>query len=341
MVDDEAYARAVLRHTELVLQMFVGERLITKIFGRVFQSHAMGRLVIAHFDWKAGVGEPPTLARLQAETGCGRTLAAFVGMAKVARLLAAEPNSADRRQKILVPGPRVVAGLRDWLHHHLCLAEAMQTMPPGCAQRLLDDVEYFERLVRSTPIVIEGVVEARMRFRLWDWFERHDSGLRMAYALLRAHYSACLERGMDLLEPVELNVNGAQVAQLLALSKSHVRNVFNGAERLGILTHDEARRRVSLSTAFLREARACFVDLMGLFAQAHDRAEALGNAATGGVSRRRPSARAPAPPTAGCRPGRRAGTRSCRRRFRRGRAGAVRWCGPGGGRLRCRRGRGR
>lgn len=275
LVDDETYACAVMRHTDQVLKMFVGERLINKIFGRVFQSHAMGRLVIAHFEWKANAAHPPTLAWLQEETGGGRTLAAFIGVAKATRLVSGEPNAMDRRQKILVPGARIIDGLRDWLYHHLCLAETMGMVPAGCPQRLRDDTQYFERLVRSSAVVIEGVAVARRRYRLWDWFEQHESGLRMAYALLRAHYSVCLEQRLSIHAPTDLDVSGGGLAQLLAISKSHVRNVLNGAERLGILSHDATRRRIRLSAAFLQEARECFVNLMTLFAQAHLQSEAL------------------------------------------------------------------
>lgn len=275
MIDDDTYARAVIRHTDEVLKMFTGERLINKIFGRVFQSHAMGRLVVAHFEWKAGAGEPPTLARLQAETGCGRTLAAFVGVAKVARLLTSEPNPADRRQKFLVPGPRVIEGLRGWLHHHLGLAESMGAMQAGCAQRLMDDADYFHRLVRSSLVVIDGIPDIRQRFQLWDWFEHHECGLRIAYALLRAHYQACLMQGLPGHGPVPLAVSGGALAQDLGLSKSHVRNVLNGAEELGALAHDESRRRVVLHAPFLHESRGSLVGLMSLFAEAHRRSEQL------------------------------------------------------------------
>jgi hypothetical protein len=275
MLDDDVYARAVLRHTDHVLAMFAGERLINKIFGRVFQSHAMGRLVIAHFDWLACAGEPPTLAWLQAQTGCGRTLAAFIGMARVARLVSGETNAADRRQKILTPAPRVVDGLRDWLHHHLQLAETLGMVPVNSARDLLQDRRYFERVVRSSTIVIVGVAEARARFRLWHWFEQHECGLRMAYALLGAHYRACLAHQLPIDAPVYLDLTGGALARTLALSKSHVRNVFNGAERLGILSHDPPRRRMQLSATFLVESRACFIDLMSLFAQAHTRSEVL------------------------------------------------------------------
>ncbi|GLU33540.1 hypothetical protein WKR88_27555 [Trinickia caryophylli] len=275
MPDDELYARAVMRHTDQVLALFVGERLINKIFGRVMQSHAMGRLVIAHFDWKAGVGPRPTLRWLQTQTGCGRTLAAFVGVAKVARLLSVELNPMDRREKFLVPGPRVVDGLRDWLVHHLVLAEMLDVMPPGCADNLQTDQSYFERYVRASLLVIEGIAQRRDAFPRWQWFEDHECGLRIAYAFLRAHCQGCLEAGSPVDAPVPLELTGGAVAQMLGLSKSHVRNVLNGAERLGILSHDGNRRGIRLSAPFLVEARASFMHLLDLMRQAHERAVRL------------------------------------------------------------------
>jgi len=71
---------------------------------------------------------------------------------------------------------------------------------------------------------------------------------------------------------LESELTGSAIAQMLGLSKSHVRNVLNGAENLGALIHDERRRDIQLSVAFLAEARASFVHLLTLMALAHQRA---------------------------------------------------------------------
>lgn len=270
---DDIYATVLLRHTDHVLRLFVGERLINKIFARVFQSHAMGWLVIAHFDWKAGAGPRPTLASLQAKTGCGRTLAAFVGIAKVARLVSAESDPHDRRQRFLVPGDRVVQGLRDWLRHHFLLAEALGLMPEGCARRLCEDSVYFERYVRESASVIDGLQACRERFARWQWFERHECGLRIAYAYLRAHCIRSLETGASVHEPQWFVMGSAAIAQMLGISKSHVRNVVNGAERLGAIEHDARRHRARLTRGFLIESRESLMHLLALMAVAHARAE--------------------------------------------------------------------
>lgn len=269
---DDVYAAVLLRHTDHVLRLFVGERLINKIFARVFQSHAMGRLVIAHFDWKAGAGPRPTLAWLQAKTGCGRTLAAFIGIAKVARLLSAESDPHDRRQRFLVPGDRVVDGLRDWLRHHFLLAEALGLMPAGCAGRLCEDRAYFERYVRASAFVIDGLDACRGRFARWQWFESHECGLRIAYAHLRAHCLQSMEHGVSVDEPQWFVMGSAVVAEMLGISKSHVRNVVNGAERLGAIEHDAQRRRVRLTRGFLVESRESLAHVLALMAMAHEHA---------------------------------------------------------------------
>lgn len=269
---DDVYAAALLRHTDHVLRLFIGERLINKIFARVFQSHAMGRLVIAHFDWKVGAGPRPTLAWLQAKTGCGRTLAAFIGIAKVARLVSAERDPHDRRQRFLVPGDRVVEGLRDWLRHHFLLAEALGRMPAGSARRLCEDRGYFERYVRATALVIDGLAEARGRFVRWEWFESHECGLRIAYAYLRAHCLCTMETGVSVQEPQWFEMGAGNIARMLGISKSHVRNVINGAERLAAIEHDAPRRRVRLTRGFLDESRESMMHLLALMAIAHERA---------------------------------------------------------------------
>lgn len=275
-IDDRRYLEALLRHTEVVLRLFVGERLINKIFAKVFQSHAMGRLVIAHFDWRAGAGPRPTLRWLEERCGCGRTLAAFVAIARTARLIYAEADPEDARRKHLVPSERIVEGLRAWLQHHLEMAVALSLMPEGAHLRLREDPEYFERYVRASIIVIDALAVRRDRFPLWQWFDDHECGLRIAYALLREHCRVCLQAEPPVDTPVPLELTGAAIAQMLGLSKSHVRNVLNGAEKLGALIHDERRRHIRLSIAFLAEARASFVHLLTLMALAHQRAGVLG-----------------------------------------------------------------
>lgn len=271
-IDADAYAAVLLRHTDHVLRLFAGERLINKIFARVFQSHAMGRLVIAHFDWKGGAGPRPTLAWLQAKTGCTRTLAAFVGIAGVARLVRSERDPDDGRRRFLVPGDRVVQGLRDWLRHHFQLAETLGLMPAGCAQRLQEDPAYFERYVRACPLVIDGLAQNRHRFPRWHWLDGHHCGQRIAYAYLRAHCQRAIETGACVHEPQWIPSGADVVARMLGISKSHVRNVVNGAERRGALEHDPLRRRLRLSDDFLTESRDFLVHLLMLMGAAHRRA---------------------------------------------------------------------
>ncbi|TXI47862.1 MAG: hypothetical protein E6Q50_12365 [Lysobacter sp.] len=269
---EDAYAAVLLRHTDHVLRLFVGERLINKIFARVFQSHAMGRLVIAHFEWKAGAGPRPTLAWLQAKTGCTRTLAAFVGIACVARLLRAERDAEDGRRRFLVPGDRVVEGLRDWLRHHFLLAEALGVMPAGCARRLQEDADYFERYVRACTLVIDGLGADRHRFARWHWLDEHHCGQRIAYAYLRVHCLRAIESGACVHEPQWISLGAEAVARMLGISKSHVRNVVNGAERRGALEHDPSRRQLRLTRDFLAESRDFLTHLLILMAAAHRRA---------------------------------------------------------------------
>lgn len=275
MIDDERYLRALMRHTEHVFRMFVGERLINKVFARVFQSHAMGRLVVAHFESKEAQGVRPTLAWLQAQTGCGRTLAAFIGIAKVFRLVVAEANPADRREKYLVPSQRVIDGLREWLEHHFLLAESLGILPGGCADRVRRDSDYFERFVRSSLPMIESIAESRGCFDRWQWFEKHECGLRIAYAYLHEHCRACLCDAPPMDAPIWFEISGEMVARALGLSKSHVRNVINGAERCGVLDHDDRRRRARFSADFLAEVRGNIFRISQLMAQTHLRAESM------------------------------------------------------------------
>jgi hypothetical protein len=57
---------------------------------------------------------------------------------------------------------------------------------------------------------------------------------------------------------------------MLGLSKSHVRNVLNAAEKLGTLSHGERRRRIRLSAVFLAETRSHLLNLAQLVARTHE-----------------------------------------------------------------------
>ena len=84
-LDDQAYEDAIRYCANSILPMHFGEKLINKIFGRNLQSHAAGLLAVMHCEAELGLGERPTLTRIQAEMGRSRTLSGFFALLRFAR----------------------------------------------------------------------------------------------------------------------------------------------------------------------------------------------------------------------------------------------------------------
>ena len=182
----DTYAQAVEAYCDGILRLHWNERLINKIFGRALQSHAAGRLVVQHYQWQLRGAPRPTLALLQRRMpGGARTLATFFAVLRLAGMVAVDIDPGDRRVRYLVPTPRLLDGLRTWVRHHLHCAEALGALPPGHAQRLDSDTDYFAAFLAGADHILDRLAETRGRFGGWDWFDQRDGGGRGQQGLLQ------------------------------------------------------------------------------------------------------------------------------------------------------------
>jgi AraC-like DNA-binding protein len=263
----DAYTEAVEAYCHGILRLHWNERLINKIFGRALQSHAAGRLVVQHFQWQREGADRPTLALLQRQAGRGaRTLATFFAVLRLAGMVSAEPDARDRRVRYLVPGPRLLDGLRTWVIHHLQCAEALGVLPSGHAARLGTDADYFEAFLCRAGTILDRLAEHRGRFGGWDWFDQREGGGRVAMLLMREHCrtSPTLGGGAAMLFPLRAQ----ELAERLGFSHSHVRNLVNDATAAGLLTQDAQRGLVALTPRFEADLRHWLKHLLGWFAEA-------------------------------------------------------------------------
>lgn len=261
----DTYAQAVEAYCDGILRLHWNERLINKIFGRALQSHAAGRLVVQHYQWQLRGAPRPTLALLQRRMpGGARTLATFFAVLRLAGMVAVDIDPGDRRVRYLVPTPRLLDGLRTWVRHHLHCAEALGALPPGHAQRLDSDTDYFAAFLAGADHILDRLAETRGRFGGWDWFDQRDGGGRIAMLLLREHCRVH-RPGEEGSTPFPLRAS--ELAQRLGFSHSHVRNLVNEATAQGHLTQDAPRGLVALTPRFQAELQIWLQHLLGWFAE--------------------------------------------------------------------------
>jgi hypothetical protein len=269
----DAYTEAVEAYCHGILRLHWNERLINKIFGRALQSHAAGRMVVQHFQWQREGAPRPTLALLQRQAGSGgRTLATFFAVLRLAGMVSAEPDVRDRRMRYLVPGPRLLDGLRTWVMHHLQCAETLGVLAGGHAARLGADADYFESFLCRADTILDRLAAHRGRVGGWDWFDQREGGGRVAMLLLREHCRTAAFAGGVGAAPL-FPLRAQDLAGRLGFSHSHVRNLVNDATAEGLLTQEARRGLVALTPRFQADLRSWLYQLLGWFAEAAQAAD--------------------------------------------------------------------
>lgn len=241
------YQRAVAYCGGAILRLHAGERVVNKIFGRATQSHAAGLLLVMDAEARLGLGERPTLGAIQRGIGKPRTLAAFIGLLRLARFVSVEPDPADRRSPFLVPEARLRTGLCDWLAHHMAAGEMMGLVPEGLAGRLRTDPSFCTAMFAASRTVLDRSRTAMAGPGAAAWFDAFDCGDRIALVLLDRHYSQDLRIGEA------FPFSSRQTAALIGISHGHVRNVVNAAAEEGYLTVVGQRDRLILTSRMLAE----------------------------------------------------------------------------------------
>ncbi len=264
----DAYPAAIAHCADSILRMHAAEKMANKIFGRNLQSHAAGLLLVMHCEAEFGLGAPPTLAALSREMGRSRSLATFFGVLRLAGYVKRQPVPGDARSYVLVPSSQLFDGLRGWLTTHARCCEIMGLTPPGFARRL-EDANWLRLYLASARDLLQRTREATNGDGAWAWFDRFDCGDRVAMLLLRTHHDAAA--GPDENGLIWFAFDGSSLGRTLGISRSHVRNIINGAEAAGYLVQNHAAGRIALRASFLDEMNAWFCRFWGWVAETHDR----------------------------------------------------------------------
>lgn len=273
-----SYVAALLEYCDSHLHVYRGQRLMNKIFGRVMQSHAIGRAIVMHYEAQMGIGDRPTLSRLQEQIGYSRTLAAFFAVLRVAKLIKIEVDHDDRRVKYFVPSQRIIDGLRDWLEVQLRYGERFGYVAQHCSERLRNDDDYFACYLCHSRYILDNIGKDLHQFPAWKWFQEYDCGDRIAYSLLRAYYQGVLEADGNIVNMHWVKFSSNNIASELGISKSHVRNVINKAAQRVILIQNKTHNFFSLTPSFINETWAWLANNFSLFAEAARQAQESLNA---------------------------------------------------------------
>lgn len=270
-LDDQAYEDAIRYCANSILPMHFGEKLINKIFGRNLQSHAAGLLAVMHCEAELGLGERPTLTRIQAEMGRSRTLSGFFALLRFARFIETIDHAEDRRAKMLIARPPLLDGLKTWLSHHMTCAEVAGLLPTGSTHRLKSDDDFALRYIAAARLMLDRVrSHIASRRDAWSWFDSFDCGDRIALALLRAHYEYPGEQ-----ETRWFLLETRQLAERLGISHSHLRNVLNGAEGCGFILQDRRTHHIALTPQMLDDIREFHLSFWSWVAESADQADNL------------------------------------------------------------------
>lgn len=185
-------------------------------------------LIHNYHAWKSAGGPLPTVATLQATLGSGaRQAAEMVAALKARGLLRVEGQVADRRPKLLVPAPALVAEIGRSVRLFVAAADRIAGRHPGRAVRLADPQRLGEVLYRSAAeVAMRGTLIHPFPRVLY--FAERDCGYLLLTVVLGAHYAETVPGA-----PAAVPLNRKAIAERIQVSLAHVGNMFTAAKRHG------------------------------------------------------------------------------------------------------------
>lgn len=189
-------------------------------------------LLIHNFHaWKSAGGALPTVAALQAAIGSGaRQAAEMVAALKARGLLRVEEQAADRRPKLLVPAPDLVAEIGRSVRLFVVAADRIAGRHPGRAAQLADPDRLGAVLYRSAAeLSHRGTLIHPFPSVLY--FAERDCGYLLLATVLAAHYAETVPGA-----PAAMPLSRRAIAERFQVSLAHVGNLLATAERCGWFT---------------------------------------------------------------------------------------------------------
>lgn len=259
--DHPSFAPVFVGFCDQLIAPLRGQRLMIKLFGQRAPTEIVAHIVMMHMSARQPV-ERPTLTRLQMRLPGPRQTAAFVAVLRGLSLVTIERDPGDGRIRYLVPGSVILEGLRGWLALHLD-CHARLTEAGGLSVRLRDDQSFYAETIRQCATWLCRDSRPLTGFPDLAWTDEHDSGIHLALTLVAR--SATGRHVVD--------VSTAELATMLGVSRSHIRNLLAAMEERRLLRFDDGRRRLTLMPGFVASVEAWFCHQVTWLAAAAARAD--------------------------------------------------------------------
>lgn len=218
-----------------------------KFFGQKLRYLVAYGLIGQDARWRRGEGEPPTLSALQRTShASARQVSNLVTAFKLGGYVVASRSSLDRRVVQLQPAMPLLLEIARSPLAFLETSELMSSPPRPLASELRGQREALgDWLGHSHDLFVEDDVYFAP-FRNIVRLTEQDCGFPVLSAVISAYYA-----GVDAPDPVLLSYGA--LAERFRLSRQHIGNIFNEAERRGCFTVDPGGRTVTVMPEFLCE----------------------------------------------------------------------------------------
>lgn len=219
-----------------------------KFFGQKLRYLVSFALIGQDARWRRSGGELPTISALQRSAHASpRQVAALVAALKLGGYVVATRASQDRRAVRLQPA---MALLLEIGRSPLAFLEASEQIAPPprpfAAHLRSQDIALADWLGRSYDMFLQEDVYFAPFANIVRLAEQ-DCGYPVLSAVLGAHYAARAGAAA----PVSLSYGG--LAERFRVSRQHIGNILNEAERRGCFSVDHGGRTVAVAPDFLSE----------------------------------------------------------------------------------------
>ncbi|WP_428029571.1 hypothetical protein [Ancylobacter sp.] len=219
-----------------------------KLFDQLGRYLVCFMLIHNYFSWRQRGGATPTLSALQKVAGVSpRQTAGFVAALKAGRLVAAEPDPADRRATLLRPSPLVIGEIGRSLRLFVEALDLMEDRHPGRAVRLGDTDALGELIALSAAYVLANGTLLHPFPRVLHFTQR-DCGYPLLTAVIAAHYAQAL----DAASAPRLLLRRT-LAGRFQVSPAHIGSLFAEAAAQGWFRVEPGGRLAGVDADFLAE----------------------------------------------------------------------------------------